>query len=86
MPHLDRRLPIALLCPYLSTLVFEKYPVDVTFSNIILSSFKFSRFSVPGVDPKIMVRLSLQQDLKAHRVVRRRGYHILSRQSAQRWR
>jgi hypothetical protein len=32
------------------------------------------------------VKLSLQQAVKAHRVVRRQGSHIFSRQSAHRWR
>jgi hypothetical protein len=35
---------------------------------------------------KKTVKLSLPQAMKAHRVVRRRGFHILSRQSAHRWR
>jgi hypothetical protein len=32
------------------------------------------------------VKLSLYQAVEAHRVVRRRGFHIFSRQSAHRWR
>jgi hypothetical protein len=32
------------------------------------------------------IKLSLQQAVKAHRDVKRRGLHILSRQSAHRWR
>jgi hypothetical protein len=34
---------------------------------------------------KVKVKLSLSQALKAHRVVRGQGSHILSRQSAHRW-
>jgi hypothetical protein len=36
--------------------------------------------------PIVKVKLSLQQAVKAHRVVRRRGSHILSRKPAYRWR
>jgi hypothetical protein len=38
------------------------------------------------VDVKVKIKLSLCQAVKAHRVVRRRGSHIVSRQSAHKWR
>jgi hypothetical protein len=35
---------------------------------------------------KVKVKLSLQKAVNAHRVMRRQGSHVFSRQSAHRWR
>jgi hypothetical protein len=54
--------------------------------NIMFESARILKCDASSQDGKKIKQLSLQQAVKAHRVVRRRGSHIFSRQSAHRGR
>jgi hypothetical protein len=75
-----------------STCRVTSVPVhSATVSNRILDTIsaletQSAVFSTHLKEYKVKVMLSLWQAVKAHRLVKRRGSHILSRQSTNRWR